>query len=128
MTAEKMHDCWKMACDLLQGLEARDLTQIERQIKPLRESLAVRALLTDSAFNAGTILWLEQLDLLEGIIESIEVSLEAIRRSSRPHLLRIQTAEALLRHLVGTGGDPRIFPYVERSCVPDGAPERLNTC
>lgn len=93
--------CWKMACELLQGLETCDLKVIEKQLKPLRETLAARDFMTDTAFDAGAFLLLEQLDLLEGIIESVEASVEAIRRSSQPHLLRMQTAESLLRHLVG---------------------------
>jgi hypothetical protein len=90
-----------MACELLAGLETRDVGLIERQLKPLREALAARDGLSDTAFDAGALLWLEQLDLLDGITESVAVSLEAIRRSSQPHLLRMRTAESLLRHLVG---------------------------
>lgn len=102
MSSEQMYYCcWKMACELLQGLETRDLKLIERQLKPLRQTLAARHCLTDTAFDAGAFLWLEQLDLLEGITESVEAAVEAIRRSSQPHLTRMQTAEALLRHLVG---------------------------
>jgi hypothetical protein len=33
----------------------------------------------------------------------VDASVEAIRQSSKPHLLRMQTAENLLRHLVGGG-------------------------
>ena len=95
--------CWKIACELLQGLETRDLKLIEKQLKLLRGTLAARHCLTDTAFNAGAFLCLEQLELLEGITESVEASVQAIRRSSQPHLLRMQTAESLLRHLVGDG-------------------------
>jgi hypothetical protein len=101
MKAEKMYRCcWKMASDLLQGLERRDLTLIEKQLKPLRETLAARHCLSETAFDAGPWLWLEQLDLLEGITESVQASVQAIRRSSQAHLLHMETAESLLRHLV----------------------------
>ena len=101
MTSEQIYRCcWKMACELLQGLETRDLQLIEKGLKPLREALAVRRYLSDATFDAGAFLCMEQLDLLEGIIESVEASVEAIRRSSQPHVMRMQTAESLLRHLV----------------------------
>jgi len=92
--------CWKMACELLQGLETRDLKLIEKRLKPLRETLAARHYLTDTGFDAGSFLLLEQLDLLEGITESVEACVEAIRSFSQPQLLRMRTAESLLRHLV----------------------------
>lgn len=92
--------CWKMACELLQGLETHDLKRIEKQLKPLRETLSARHCLTDAAFG-DALLRAEQLDLLEGIAESVEAAVEAIRRSSQTHLLRMRTAESLLRHLVG---------------------------
>lgn len=93
--------CWMMAHELLEGLEKRDLTMIETRLRPLRETLAVRHCLTEVTFDPDAFLWLERLDLLEGIAESVETSVEAIRQSSQPHLLRMQTAEALLRHLMG---------------------------
>jgi hypothetical protein len=93
--------CWKMAYELLQGLETHNLSLIEQQLRPLRETLAARYCRTGTTFDGGAFLWLEQLDLLEGITECVEASLEAIRRSSQPHLLRMQTAESLLRHLIG---------------------------
>jgi hypothetical protein len=77
------------------------LRLIEKRLRPLRETLAARHHLTANDIDSSALLWLEQLDLLEGIAESVEVSVEALRRSSQPHLLQIQTAESLLRHLVG---------------------------
>ena len=101
MNSEAMYQCCcQMASELLEGLERRDLTLIEARLRPLRETLAVRYCLTDVTFDSDSLLWLEQLDLLEGIAESVEASVEAIRRSSQPHLLRMQTAETLLRHLM----------------------------
>jgi hypothetical protein len=90
-----------MACELLQGLETQDLQRIEKSLNPLRKTLAARHCLTGRAYDTGSLLMLEQLDLLEGITESVEAAVEAIRRSSRPRFLRMQTAESLLRHLVG---------------------------
>ena len=102
MTSETMyHCCRQMACELLESLERRDLTLIETRLRPLREALAVRHCLTDVTSNSDDMVWFEQLDLLEGIVESVEASMEAIRQSSHPHLLRMQTAKALLRHLMG---------------------------
>jgi hypothetical protein len=98
---------WKMAYELLQGLQTRNLNVIEEQLKPLRETLIARHRRTGTACDAAAFLWLEQLDLLEGITESVEASLEAIRRSNQPHLLRMQTAESLLRHLIGDNGGDR---------------------
>lgn len=117
MNSEQMYCCcWKMACELLQSLETRDLKGIETQLKPLRETLSARHCLTDAAFG-GALLRVEQLDLLEGIAESVEAAVEAIRSSSQPQLLRMQTAESLLRHLVGecrggTGGGGRSSLFV----------------
>jgi hypothetical protein len=92
-----------MARELLEGLETRDLALIETRLRLLRETLAVRHCMTEVTLDPGAFLWLERLDLLEGIAESVDASVEAIRQSSKPHLLRMQTAENLLRHLVGGG-------------------------
>jgi hypothetical protein len=113
MRSESMYGCcWQMACELLQGLETRDLQLIETRLRPLRQTLAARHGFGGDTFDPTTPLWLEQLDLLEGIAETVEASVEAIRRSSQPHLLQIQTAESLLRHLIGDGrgGQPVNLP------------------
>lgn len=100
-----MYDCCcKMAYELLEVLEKRDLALIESRLRPLRETLAVRHCLTDGVLHADAVVWLEHLDLLEGITESVEASVAAIRESSQPHLLLMQTAETLLRHLVADRG------------------------
>lgn len=101
MSSETMyHCCCQMAYELLESLERRDLALIETRLRPLRETLAVRHCLTDVTVDSDALLWVEQLDLLEGIAESVEAAVEAIRRSSQPHLLRMQTAETLLRQLM----------------------------
>lgn len=98
-----MYDCCrKMAYELLEGLEKRDLALIESRLRPLRETLAVRHGLAAGAPPGGALL--EHLDLLEGIAESVDAAVAAIRESSQPHLLRMLTAEALLRHLVAERG------------------------
>jgi hypothetical protein len=100
-----------MACDLLQGLEEGNLRLIAQRLQPLRQTLAARHSNAGGAFDAAALdgggsLRLEQLDLLEGIAENLEASLEAIQRSSRPHLRRIETAGSLLRHLVSEPAVP----------------------
>ena len=105
MSSEQMDSCcWQMAYDLLQDLEKGDLALINQRLQPLRQTLAARHGSTGAAFHAAGSLRLEQFDLLEGIAENLDASVEAIRRSSRPHLRRIQTAESLLRHLVSDIG------------------------
>ena len=101
MDSDSMHQhCWDLARDLLHELERRDLALIEQRLIPLRQSLAIRRCLSDPAFERDRLMWLEQLDLLEGITESVEASIEGIRDSTQSHLACIHTAESLLRHLV----------------------------
>jgi hypothetical protein len=90
--------CWELARELLRGLERGDLALIERRLTPLRQTLAVRRCVTASA--AEQLLWVEQLDLLEGITECVEASIEGLRSSTETHLAQMYTAESLLRHLV----------------------------
>lgn len=114
MTSEQIdHACWQMAFELLRGLETRDLQIIAKLVKPLQQALAVRHCLADSVCAGRPLACVEQLDLLEGITESVEASVEAIRRSAQPHVMRMQTAESLLRHLVDQQ---------------DGVPSRLPVC
>ena len=106
MISEKMYRCcWQMAGELLRGLERGDLALIEERLGPLRQTLAARGGPAGAALQPGGFLWLERLDLLEGITESVAASMEALRRSNRPHLRRIETAGSLLRHLVKSQGN-----------------------
>ena len=101
MSSEQMYRCcWQLAREFLQGLEKGDLPLVEERLGPLRQTLAARGDTAGAAPHTGDFLWLERLDLLEGITESVAASMEAIQRSNRPHLRRIETAGWLLRHLV----------------------------
>jgi hypothetical protein len=89
-----------MAGELLQGLETRDLSVIEKRLRPLSRALAAHGRAPLAVQDEGGYLGWEQLDLLDGIAKSVEASVDAIRRSSEPHLRCIETAESLLRYLV----------------------------
>ncbi len=118
MSSEHTYRCWQTAGELLAGLETRDLRVIQPRLKLLRETLAERHRLRTAACGPGAFLWLEQLDLLDGIAESVEASLEAIRRTTGPHVLRMQTAEALLRHLLSEQSEPATAQAAEPLSLP----------
>ena len=91
--------CRESIEELLRALDRNDLKSIEREIYRIRRQLARRPLESDAAIRGLARFRMEQLEAIDGVTESIEVSLRSLRRSTRDELERIKHSESLLQHL-----------------------------
>jgi|GEM_PF-2603867 len=86
--------CQKEIAPLLTAIQHNDLLGMSRQVETLKGYLARR----DPRIGDST-LRQEQLDAIAGLTEAIDRSLETMHLSAREEMLRIRSAEPLLRHL-----------------------------
>jgi len=93
-TEELYAQCQKEIVPLLTAIEHNDLLGMSRQVEVLKSYLSARG--PDAAAST---LRLEQLDAIAGLTEAIDRSLETMHVSAREEMMRIRSAEPLLRHL-----------------------------
>lgn len=100
MNLERVYQqCCRASQDLLRGLEAKDLALIERQVRQLRRYLAHRERSEDDIEGAYSLMRLEQLDVLDGVVASMEQSLDSMKQAAQTEFERILSTEDLIRHL-----------------------------
>jgi hypothetical protein len=105
MPADVIYDqCWSVVEELRQGLKKRDVSLIAQSMGRLRAALAARTGSEGAPFDELSPLHLEQLDLLHGIVESLESALATRRIPAPNHRDRMRTAEYLLEHLAARRG------------------------
>jgi len=106
-TEELYAQCQKEIAPLLTAIEHNDLLGMARHVEVLKAHLAARG--PDAAAST---LRLEQLDAIAGLTEAIDRSLETMHVSAREEMLRIRSAEPLLRHLARPASSGLAARYV----------------